>query len=175
MELTTLIERTQQIREAMPLPNVKQRLAAAAQELSKAGDNQARVEWLNESVLALTMELYATDPDGAPCNIDRATYRLLIPAPWGRAGWRKWGLRYWEADMLRRILVVRGQLQRVKPLFDYNDMTRQWYLNYHDYPRLDLGLLYWKANPVTLKEWRTHADVYRKQAHERMTRRRGEG
>jgi len=77
--------------------------------------------------------------------------------------------------MLRRILVVRGQMGRVQPLFDYNDMTRQWYLNYHDYPRLDLGLLYWKTNPVTLKEWRTHADVYRKQAHDRMARHRDEG
>lgn len=175
MELTQLIDRAVEIREALPLPTMKQRLAQAAQELSKAGDNQSRVELLNESILALTTELYATDPDGAPCNIDRATYRLLIPAPWGRAGWRKWGLRYWEAEQLRRILMVRGQMGRVQPLFDYNTDTRQWYLNVSDYPRLDLALLYWKKNPISLSEWRTHADIYRRQAHERMARHRGEG
>lgn len=174
MELDTLIERTQQLREALPMPNVKQRLAAAAAELSLAGNNQARVELLNEAVLALAKVLYECDPDGLPANIDTKTHRILIPVPWGRAGWKKWGLRYWESELLRKILIVRGQMRRVQPLFDYNEAARTWHLNYGDYSRLDLALLHWKQNQITLKEWRTFADIYRRQAHDRMNRHRSD-
>lgn len=76
--------------------------------------------------------------------------------------------------MLRQILVVRCQMQRVIPLFDYNQEGRNWHINLTDYPRLDLALLYWKKNPITLSEWRTHADAYRQRAHERVERNRGE-
>lgn len=175
MELTTLIERTQQIRDALPLPSVKQRLAAAAAELSNAGNNQARVELLNEAVLSATNLCFQTDADGVFCNIDRRTHRLLFPAPWGKRGWKRWGdIRDWEATMLRQILIVRCQMQRVIPLFDYNNEGRNWHLNLQDYPRLDTALVYWKKQPVTLSEWRTHADAYRQRAHERVERKRGE-
>lgn len=174
MELETLIERTQQIRESMPLPYVKQRMAAAAAELSRAGDNQARVELLNEAVLAVTKALYDTDPDGTPCNIDRVTYRILIPVPWGRAGWKKWSLRYWESEQLRRILRVRCQMRRVVPLFDYSEERRSWHLNLDHYSRLDLALIHWKANSITLRDWRLYADVYRENARRRMGRYRDE-
>lgn len=173
MELDTLIERTQQLRETLPLPNVKQRLAAAAQKLSLAGSNQARVELLNEAVLALAKVLYEVDPDGQPANIDPKTYRILIPVPWGRAGWKRWGLRYWESEILRQILIVRGQMQRTAPLYDYNEAARTWHLNYQAYGRLDQALMHWKANPILLKEWRTHADAYRQRAQQRMDRHRG--
>lgn len=172
MELTTLIERTQTIRDALPLPSVKQRLANAAQELSLAGDNQARVELLNEAVMAATNLCYETDPDGALCNIDRKTYRILVKMPWGRAGWEFWGLRYWEAEQLRSILRVRCQMQRIPPLFDWNEYSMKWHLNASDYPRIDLALLHWKRQPITLSEWRTHADAYRQRAQERMEKRR---
>jgi hypothetical protein len=158
---------------------VKQRLAQAAAELSHAGENQMRVELLNEATLALVRVLYEVDPDGVPANLDRRTFRLLVPAPWGRAGWRKWGLRYWESEIFKRILQVRCQVRRGAPLFDYNEAARTWHLNWADYPRLDLALMYWKQQPITLKEWRLHADVYRMRAYERMNRHRhdagGEG
>lgn len=173
MELDTLIERTQQVRDALPMPNIKQRMAEAAADLSRAGENQKRVELLQEAVLALTKLCYECDPDGQPANIDSRTYRLLIPAPWGKAGWRRWGLRAWEAEILRQILIVRCQMRRTEPLFDYNTEARTWHVNMQQYSRLDVALLYWKSNPVTLKEWRRHADVYRAQAHERTLRRQG--
>ncbi len=173
MELDKLITRTQELRQALPTPNVKQRLAQAAQELSLAGANQARVELLNEAVLAMTSVLYDCDPDGIPANVDRTTFRILIAAPWGKAGWRSWGLRDWEAGILRQILIVRGQMRRVQPLFDYNDESRTWHLNHADYPRLDIALIYWKAHPILLREWRTFADIYRQKAHERTKRNAG--
>lgn len=174
MELDTLIHRTQAVRDSLPLPNVKQRMAAAAQELSRAGDNQARVELLNEAVLHATQLCYECDPDGHPANIDNRTYRLLFPAPWGKKGWKRWGdMRDWEATILRKILLVRCQMQRVNPLFDYNAESRTWHIDLHAYPRLDLALMYWKQHPILLKDWRLYADAYRAKAHERTLRRQG--
>ena len=173
MELNTLFERAVEIRQVIPTASIKQRLANAAQELSLAGSNQARVELLNESVMALTKVLYDAEPDGALANIDARTHRLLIPAPWGRAGWKRWGLRAWEAEVMRQILIVRGQMERVKPLFDYNEESRTWHLNLGSYPRLDMAMMHWKSNQITLREWRLHADASRQKAHERMNRHRG--
>lgn len=173
MELTTLIERTQTIREALPVPNVKQRLAAAAQELSLAGYNQSRVEILQESVLHFTATLYAVDQSGRLENVDHRTHRILIPAPWGSSGWNRWNMRRWEATILRKTLIVRCQMNRIKPLFDFGG--GQWFLNLADYGRLDLALMYWKTNPITLKDWHLHADLMRQQARDRMDKVRGRG
>lgn len=173
MELSTLVDRAVEIRQIVPTAGIKQRLANAAQELSLAGENQTRVELLNEAVMALTKVLYDADPDGGLANIDNRTHRLLIPAPWGRAGWKRWGLRAWEAEILRQILIVRGQMERVKPLYDYNGESRTWHLNLSSYPRLDQAMMHWKSNQITLREWRLYADAYRQRAHERMNRLRG--
>lgn len=173
MEMTTLIERTQQIRDALPLPTVKQRLAAVAEELSLAGYNQSRVELLNEAALNFTTTLYAFDQSGRSENVDPRTHRVLIPAPWGKRGWKRWQLRDWEATVLRKTLIVRCQMQRVPALFDFGG--GQWFVNFTDYVRLDQALLYWKANPITLKDWHLHADLMRQQARDRMDRLRGSG
>jgi len=173
MELTTLIERTQTIREALPVPNVKQRLAAAAQELSLAGYNQSRVEILQESVLHFTTTLFAVDQSGRLENVDHRTHRILIPAPWGSSGWNCWNMRRWEATILRKTLIVRCQMNRIKPLLDFGG--GQWFLNFIDYGRLDLALMYWKTNPITLKDWHLHADLMRQQARDRMDKLRGRG
>jgi hypothetical protein len=171
METVTLIERTQQIREALPLPNVKQRLAAAAQELSLAGYNQSRVEILQESVLHFTTTLYAVDQSGRLENVDHRTHRILIPAPWGSSGWNRWNMRRWESTILRKTLIVRCEMRRIKPLFDFGG--GQWFLNLADYGRLDLALMHWKTYPITLKDWHLHADLMRQQARDRMDKRRG--
>jgi hypothetical protein len=172
VELDTLIERTQQIRDALPISTVKQRLAAAAQELSNAGDNQARVELLNEAVLAAIALCYEVDPDGVLCNVDRKTYRIVPKMPWGRTGWQHWGLRYWEAEILRSVLRVRSEMRRVSPLFDWNEYSMKWHLNLSDYQRLDQAFVHWKAHPLTLKEWRLYADAYRQRAQQRMEKHR---
>lgn len=175
MNLDTLFARTTEIREAASHPHatVKQRMAQVAADISRAGDNQARVELLNEAVLALTTALYVTE-DGRPVNIDNRTHRIVIAKPWGSSGWRKWGIRYWEGLILRKILITRSQMRRVAPLFDYAE-TGQWYLNLNDYPRLESALGYWKAQPLTLRDWRLFADAYRAEAQARMARRRSSG
>lgn len=173
MNFEQLTERTVEIRQTNPSAAIKQRMADAASELSRAGENQKRVELLQEACFAMTKLCYEIDQDGQTANVDSRTHRLLVPAPWGRSGWKRWGLRAWEAAILGRILRMRCEMQRVPGVFDYNTETGKWYLNYGHYQRLDQALMYWKSNPITLKDWRLFADAYRHAAHERMNRRRG--
>ncbi len=175
MELDKLITRTQELRQALPTPSVKQRLAETAQALSRAGDNQARVELLNEAIMALISILYETDAAQYPANIDGKTWRLLVPAPWGRAGWRVWGLRYWEGEILRKAMLIRAEQRRPAPLFDYNEGGRTWHLNLGTYPQIDAAFSYVRSYPITLTEWHRHADIYRSQAHRRMSKYRTNG
>ena len=175
MELKELVERVGDIRHAQPTQYVRERVQEAAQELSRAGDMQLRVELANEALMALTAILYDKDSDGKPANIDPVTWRLLIPAPWGRAGWRRWGLRAWEADTLRAVLRVRCEMRRHTNLFDYNDPMRSWHVNVTDYPTVTAALTYLKTHPVTLTEWRQHADIQNRAARLRMQRYRASG
>lgn len=172
MELPQIVERVADIRHARPSPHTRQRLAEAAQELSRAGDVQMRVEMANEALAAFVAILYHVDSDGVPANIDPVTWRVLIPAPWGSSGWRRWGLRHWEARTLRNILQIRCEARKHKSLFDYNGETLSWHLAARDYPTAAAALGYLKASPVTLAEWRQHAGILTNQARARMTKRR---
>jgi hypothetical protein len=170
MKLPDLVERVQEIRSKGPGRFAKERLAENAQELSRAGTMQLRVELMNEAIAALVVVLYEADGDGRPANIDRVTWRLLVPAPWGRGGWKRWGLRRWEAEALRNILRVRTEMRRHVNLFDYNEEARTWHINRGDYPTLESAIAYLKVNQITLAEWRKQADVIAEATRIRMQR-----
>jgi len=140
---------------------VRQRIAQAAADLNRAGTMAAHCEVVNEALLALVGILYQRDEDKCPANVDRVTGRLLIPAPWGAAGWKRWGLRKWEAEVLRKILRSRVQGQRY-PLFDYSEAQRYWLLNMVTYNSQRLALAYLQTEPISLIEWRTYTDTYHK-------------
>lgn len=172
MELKEIVERVADIRHAKPSTSTRQRVQEAAQELSRAGDMQARVELANEALAAFVAILYEADTDQRAANIDPVTWRLLVPAPWGSGGWRRWGLRNWEAKTLRKILQIRCEARRHPSLFDYNDEALTWHLCADTYPTLADALGYLKAHPVTLAEWRPRATFLTKQAQQRMAKRR---
>lgn len=158
MNVNELIDRKLAIR-ALPEPPgfVKQRLAQAAQELSRAGDLAARVELVNESLFHAITMLYERDTDGGYANIDRVTFRLLVPAPWGAAGWKRWGLRRHEATTLRAMLVGRIRHPRHIALFDYSPESRSWFVDVAKYPTVEAAKAYLERNPITLPEWRGYA------------------
>jgi hypothetical protein len=153
-----------EVRSARPGEYVKQRIAEAAHQLSRAGAMAARCELVNEALHRLVHLLYEADTDGGPANVDRVTLRLLPPAPWGSAGWRRWGLRAWEAETLRHILRERQATfkpGKLPPLFVYDHDLRYWTLNAHDYPTIEAAEKWLKQCPVTLAEWRQYAERYR--------------
>ena len=87
---------------------------------------------LNEALARLTVLCYERDEDGQLCNVDPATGKVLVPLPWGKAGFAKWGISPTEADSMRAIMFTR-QRQGL-PLFHFDRSRRAWYLNLADYP-----------------------------------------
>jgi len=155
-----LIDRKVLIRGASPTAHVRQRIAQAADELNRAGAMAMRVELVNEALLKFTHVLYAKDTDGAFANIDSVTGRVLLCAPWGSAGWKVWGLRNYEARVLRSILMARLDTKPL-PLFDYEHKI--WYVNRGQYRTISIAAGYLEHNPVTVAEWRKHSKQYAEQ------------
>lgn len=173
-----LTDRKNEIRSAPgPGAYVKQRIADAADALSLAGTLAARCELANEALCALVELCYQADADNRAANVDLVTLRLLIPAPWGSSGWKRWGLRGHEATVLRRILLARQnnwKQGRAAPLFTYDPDCRYWTLNIHDYPRIIEAQAWLRSNAITLTEWRRAAQqvlsTYRSAYKERAKR-----
>ena len=121
----------------------------AAESLSRRVVDAAIVEVLNESLSRLTVLVYERDETGAFCNVDPATGRVLVPLPWGRGGYSKWGLTFSEGETMRRVMFVR-QAQGV-PLFFFDRSRRAWYLNIVEY-----------GAGTVIKEWEISVAEYRK-------------
>lgn len=127
----------------------------AAATLSRRNADAAIVELFSEAMQRLTLLAYERDGDGY-CNIDPVTWRVLIPAPWGRAGHRRWGMTRTESDVLREMVQCR-QLQtgdRPPGLWLYDRARRSWRLNLFDYDEGVDGQRYWQRWPLTVPELR---------------------
>jgi hypothetical protein len=127
-------------------------LRAAAQSLSLRNVDQAACELMSEALNRLTLLAYERGDDGQLCNVDPANGRLLIPLPWGRGGFTKWGLRPSEANIFRLIMFTRQR--RGVPLYFYDRSRRCWYLNLNDYPQGSTVI-------AQLKEWQIAIGEYR--------------
>ncbi len=120
----------------------------AAQALSRRNVDQAVCELLNEAHSRLIVLCYEYDDTGRLVNVDAPTGKLLIPLPWGKAGYKKWGLAPSEADTFRRIMFARQH--NGLPLFFFDRSRRAWFVNLREYPAL----------PV-LAEWEIGVGEYR--------------
>lgn len=128
----------------------------AAEALSRRNADAAIVELFAEACQRLTQLAYERDDDGAWSNIDPVTWRLLIPAPWGRAGHRSWGITRTEAELLREMIQCR-QLQtdsRPPGLWLYDRARRTWRLNLFDFDAVADGQSYWRRWPLRVTELR---------------------
>lgn len=171
MELINVIDRKHEMR-MLPAPSqyVRQRIAQAAEQLSRAGDMALHVEIANEALCHYVALLYQCDSDGVWANIDSRTHRLLVPAPWGSLGWKRWGVRKWEAETLRAVLMGRIGRPRHTPLFDYNGESRNWFLNAANYGSLDKANAYLKYCGVSLDEWRAEFKLIDRRVDRRVDR-----
>ena len=173
-DFTQLLERAQAVTTITAPVGIKQRIADTANEISLAGHSQAQLDIAITAIAHLIAKLYVTETDGSMANVDSMTGRILMrPLPWGESGAVRWGLRRWEGQCLRRLMLDRvGQRRRLPCLFDYNTESRQWHLNTHDYPTGEDALRWLKSDGPRLSEWRTIVNDYRSDAHARMIRRR---
>ena len=127
-------------------------IRAAATNLSRRNADSAIVELLNEGLARLTLLCYERDATNTLCNVDPATGRVIVPLPWGRAGYAKWGLTPSEANAFRSIMFTRQR--RGVPLFFYDRSRRCWFLNLADY---EDG----SAVIAQLREWQISIGEYR--------------
>ena len=125
-------------------------LRSAAEHLTRRNVDRAIVEVMAEAVARLTVLAYEQDADGW-ANIDGATGKVLVPLPWGKVGYRRWGLRSAEANALRVMLQAR---QWRLGVFLYDRSRRAWHVNRGDYPTLGDALTYWERQPLTVAEYR---------------------
>ena len=158
MDLQTGLARVQEVRfTESPTAYIKKRIGQAAQELSRAGDTAVHCEIVNEALCKVTDLLYTTDSDGWRANVDSVTGRIMVVLPWGSTGFATWGLRKWEADVARSILIARSSQREPRPaLFDYSPELRTWFLNTGDYGKLVHAQHYLQREPVSLALWRAH-------------------
>lgn len=145
------VERKEETIGARVLRYGRQRAADVTHTMSRRGAAQANAELCNEAVNKLIGLAYEPDTDGQPANVD-VTGRLLIPAPWGRAGHQHYGLRRREGEALRYYLYRLIEQGEPAPLFTYD--RRSWWLNIYDYPSLDRAINYWRKHQMTATSWR---------------------
>jgi hypothetical protein len=106
----------------------------AAEALSRRAVDQATTELLNEAHSRLIVLCYERDDTGHLVNVDERTSKVLIPLPWGKKGYAKWGLSPSEGDCMRRIMFAR-QRQGL-PLFSFDRSRRSWFVDLREYPAL---------------------------------------
>lgn len=151
-ELVSVLQRKGEILAAQPKRYTPMR--QAAETLSRRNIAQAKAELLNEALWAAVALCYEKDDSGSLCNVDPVSGRLLVPAPWGRAGHRRWGLRYLESVLLRAILRGRRQAEAEPPVLVYDPLSRGWHLNLFDYPSRRRALHWLEMHPITAGDWR---------------------
>lgn len=159
-----ILGRKGDVRFASPKDFLQQRVKEQIGRLNMAGQMAARVELVNEALCRLTQLVYEPDSDGDFANICPVTWRLLIPAPWGSAGWQVWGLRFWEGKTLRHILSGRQASHKPgqrPPLYTYAAESRTWHVNIADYNTVDVASYWLRGSAITLKEWRQYSERYR--------------
>jgi hypothetical protein len=154
IDYTKQLERASGVLTGNPSPNTRARLQAKAERISRAGDLKAHLAVIESALMKAINILYESDTDGHPANYDY-NGQVLIALPFTYSGWKLYGLRNWEADCLRRVMLER--LKRTEgyiPLFDYAPATRRWYLRIDAYKTEAHALQWLKVDPVTVTEWR---------------------
>ncbi len=154
IDYTKQLERASGVLTGNPSPTVRARLKAKAEDISRAGDLKAHLGVIESALMKAITILYESDTDGYPANYDY-NGQALIALPFTYSGWKLYGLRNWEADCLRSVMLER--LKRTEgyiPLFDYAPATRRWYLRIDAYKTEAAALQWLKVDPVTVTEWR---------------------
>jgi len=162
LDYTKQLERGAEILTGNVSPRTRARMKARADEISRAGDLAAHAAVVEAALMKAISIMYDPDTDGLPANFDLHTGQIWIALPWTKTGWKLYGLRDWESDLLRWILFGRLNTGSIDPLFDYNQSARRWNLRNDLYPSKERALAWLKADPITISEWRAALEIYQK-------------
>lgn len=169
--MNELFERAKALGDLIPADmKPRQRLQVQAEQISRLGDAKAHLDAVIGSLVALAGILFDSE-NGHYVNIDPMTRRIIIPVPWGSAGWQRWGLRKWEGECLRRVLM--GRLEGRQPLlFDYSAYPHGWFVE-RGYDDRESVLQWLHKHGLSPDEWSAVVEAYRTHARKRMDLRRG--
>lgn len=151
------LARMEDTRQAHPAPFTPARaVAAAGSELTRRGLVALAVEHLTSALFRVVELVFEEDVDGRLCNVDSHDGRLLVPAPWGSTGHRRYGLRRREADVLRLFLLERMTPRpgAPVPLFQYDHERRAWFVNLQDYSTRAAAGTWLKQNGLTVRAYK---------------------
>lgn len=151
------LARMEETRDARPAHHAPVRtVAAAGDTLTRKGLAALAVEHLTGALLRVIELAYEEDTDARLANVDAQDGRLLIPVPWGSAGYKKYGLRRREGEVLRLILFERmtPKAGAPVPLFTYAEERRTWHVNLFDFPSRSAAGDYLRHAGVTVREYK---------------------
>ena len=154
------LQRTEVVRDAQAGVERFTPLRSVVQTLSRRGMAGAKVELLNHALAGAVDLCLESDADGRAANVDFVTGAVLVPLPWGEAGYKMWGLRITEARAMRYIMRRRAERDR-PPLFVYDTDARRWVWS-RTFGRTTAAS-YLRAAPITLAEYRQAWDAGRTQ------------
>lgn len=160
IDYTKHLERASGVLTGNPAPKARARLKAKAEDISRVGDLKAHTGVIESALIKAITILYESDTDGLPANFDLYTGQVWIALPWTKTGWKLYGLRDWESDLLRWVLLRRLERGGMESLFDYSQSTRRWLLRNDLYPNKEAALHWLKSDPVAVREWRDALQVY---------------
>jgi hypothetical protein len=151
--IVSTVQRKEGIAQASPQRHTT--IQRAAEALSRRNADAAVVELFMEAMQRLVLLAYERDADGY-CNIDEVTHRLLIPAPFGKLGHKRWGITGSESIVLREMVQTRQAPRGDRPpgLWQYDRARRCWRLNLFDFDTLADGQKYWQRWPLSVSEYR---------------------
>lgn len=126
-------------------------LRQAAENLSLRNVDAAVCELMNEALTKLVHLLYEEDA-GCLYNVDQSTGRILIPLPWGKAGYKRWSIYPTESVILREILF--GWEQEADTLLRYDRSRRSWFVDLVNYANFHLAKQWLVNHQVTVPLYR---------------------
>ncbi len=140
--------------------NPHKRLQAQAEQMDRAVTLGIGLNTATASLVALAGILFNRDGDRF-VNMDTLTRRILIPVPWGSRGWKRWGLRKWEGECLRHVLI--GRVVEGKPSLFY--LSGNVWSVARGFDDKEKALRWIHNHGPTLQEWHdavtAHNDYYR--------------
>lgn len=157
MNLETFHSRRDSVRASGRIQKAaQQRVKVVAGELSTSAKWAMRAEIINEAISAIVTLAYE-EREGRPVNVDERTGDMLISVPWSSRGYRRYGLRRTERDVLAhyiaRLSHAASKGERLPPLFVFDEASRRWFLNRPDYPDIISAGMWLKESEMSPSTW----------------------
>lgn len=153
------IEETDLIRDNSIESLVKRLVQKTSDQIDRSNETALTVNKFNECLLKI-IDLIFKQTDNQYVNIDYVTHKILIPLPWGSNGYKVWGLRQYESEIFRKIMLAISEgKRRDKIMFFYSKESRCWFFNLEKFSTLEVAITY--TPTINNATYQTHYLAYK--------------